>query len=549
MARTSSRRKSGAYSFSAVPRIQTPRSTFNRGRQHITAFDGGFLIPLLTDEVLPGDTWRVSWATVARLATLLKPIMSNVYIDYHAFFVPYRLVWDNFQKFMGEQDNPDDSTDYLVPTATPAAAGYANNSLQDYMGLVPGVQEEHNQLEPRSYNLIWNEWFRDQNLQDSVTVDRGDGPDDPDDYVLLKRGKRHDYFTSCLPWPQKGDAVLLPLGDQAPLVGNAEIVTDSGGTFPTFRSIASPGVTSPFDVIGSGANESVEFDNSGGGSAGDLEWADPGLRADLTDGAGGGTDPYADLSSATAATINQIRQAFQVQRLYEKDARGGTRYVELLRSHFGVISPDQRLQRPEFLGGGQLRVMINPVANTAGTQLAPDQGELAAFGVAAGGARGFVKSFDEHGTIMILASARTDLGYQYGQHKRWKRQTKLDFYFPSLAHLGEQAVLSREIWNEGVAADDDVFGYQERYAEYRYAPSLVTGVMRSYAPSSTDIWHLFQDWSDRPVLNASFIEEDPPFDRVIATPTEPHFVFDSWVDAAVTRPMPTYSVPGLIDHF
>ena len=504
------------HNFAQVPKADIPRSSFDRSCGHKTTFDAGYLVPIYIDEVLPGDTFNAKLHAFGRLATPLHPFMDNLFIDTHFFFVPNRLLWDNWERFNGAQDNPGDSTDFLVPQmSSPATTGYANGSLSDHFGIPTDVPDlPHSSLWHRAYNLIWNEWFRDQNLQDSVTVDKGDGPDDPSDYFLLKRGKRHDYFTSSLPWPQKGPAVDLPLGTSAPIVStSAEGV---GGNFVPASS-TNPGGT-PW------------------------EWGD---------------NIYADLTSATAATINQLRQAFQIQKLYERDARGGTRYIELLKSHFGVTSPDARLQRPEYLGGSSAPIAVSPIAQTSSTDATTPQGNLAAQGTASLRGHGFNKSFVEHGVLIGLVSVRADLTYQQGLNRMFSRQTRWDFYWPALAHIGEQAVLNQEIWAQDPANVDgngdpinlNVFGYQERFGEYRYKPSLITGQFRSNFAQSLDTWHLSQDFTSLPVLNSSFIEEDPPVDRVIAVTDYPHLILDTHMELKCARPMPVYSVPGLIDHF
>jgi len=510
------------HTFSQVPSANIPRSTFDRTHGYKTTFDAGILIPFLVDEALPGDTYNVDVTAFARLATPVAPIMDNMFMDTHFFAVPLRLVWDNWQKFCGEQRNPADSTDYVIPTMTSPEGGYGEKSLYDYMGLptkIGGI--EHSSLFMRAYNLIWNEWFRDQNLQVSRPVDTDDGPDSPGDYTLMRRGKRHDYFTSCLPWPQKGDAVELPLGQQAFL---------------------------KTDGLKAAADELAIYD--GAGTAVNMNLSTNSVLA-VQNGIFNVNSEhlYADLSTATAATINQLREAFQVQKLLERDARGGTRYVEIVKAHFGVVSPDARVQRPEYLGGGSSPVNITPIAQTSSTDATTPQGNLAAMGTTTLKGHGFTKSFTEHCIIIGLVSVRADLTYQQGLDRMFSRQTRYDFYWPALANLGEQAVLNKEIYAQGTAVDDDVFGYQERYAEYRYKPSKITGQFRSNAATPLDYWHLSQEFESLPALSATFIADNPPVDRVIAVPSEPHFLFDSYIRMKCARPMPIYSVPGLIDHF
>lgn len=529
------------HQFAMTPRADIPRSSFQEEHMHKTTFDSGWLIPILIDEVLPGDSFNLRMTAFARLATPLFPIMDNIHLDSFFFFIPNRLIWDNWKKFNGEQRNPGDSTSFLIPKMTTPAGGYAVNSIYDYMGLPTvgqmggGATFTHMSLPLRAYNLVWNEWFRDENLQNSVVNPTGDGPDLPANFTLLKRGKRHDYFTSALPWPQKGTSVSLPLGTQAPI--------KSQGTAFSIAPLSNPADGRAVQFGGSNA-----FTYSGGAIAGvpQATWGPVGATA---------TGLYADLSAATAATINQLRQSFQIQKLLERDARGGTRYTEILRSHFGVISPDARLQRPEYLGGGSTPVSINPIAQTGPTGTTGSttpMGQLAAMGTVIAPGHGFSQSFTEHGFVLGLISVRADLTYQQGVRRMWNRDTRFDFYWPAFAMLGEQTILNKEIYVQGTAADDQVFGYQERWAEYRYFPSQVTGYFRSTAATTLDPWHLAQKFASLPTLNATFIEENPPIDRMLAVPSQAigkQFLCDAFFSTRKARPMPLYSVPGLIDHF
>lgn len=507
------------HTFSEVPKAEIQRSSFNRSHGYKTAFNSGQLIPIFVDEALPGDTFNVRMTGFARLATPIVPIMDNLYMDTQFFSIPMRLVFDNWQKLQGEQIDPGDSTDYTIPQMVAPAGGYQIGSLEDYFGLPTGVAGfTHSALWHRAYNLVFNQWYRDQNLQDSLPVPRGDGPDLSTSYSIQRRGKRHDYFTGALPWPQKGAAVEIPLGATAPIRSDA----------PYQGAV---GIMSGANIVRLNSSQTnLQMDNTSA------------LQSELM---------YADLSQATAATINSLRQAFQIQKIFERDARGGTRYVEAIKARFGVTSPDGRLQRPEFLGGGSSPVNISPIPQTSptGTYANTPQGNLAAMGVSVLNNHGFTHSFTEHCLLLGVVSVRADLTYQKGLNRMWSRKTRFDFFEPALAHLGEQSILNKEIYTQGTASDDLTFGFQERFAEYRYFPSQITGLFRSQAPQSLDIWHLSQDFQTLPVLDAAFIQENPPVDRVIAVPSEPQFLFDSYFAMQCARPMPLYGVPGLIDHF
>lgn len=523
--------------FARVEGPRVPRSVFNRSSGRKQTFDAGVLVPFFCDEVLPGDTFRGRATILARLNTPIRPFMDNLYLDWFWFFVPNRLVWDNWEKFMGDQDdpaNPDYS--FTVPKLEPGSI--ASGSLADYLGL-PHINgnAQPTAFPFRGYNLIWNEWFRDQNHAAKAVIPTGDGPDPwgAQNTVLKRTFKRHDYFTSALPWAQKGPQVGIGIGGQAPILGTLDDNSGSKGNQPTFdttgEALGLPMSRAP--------GNSVELAGASGAYA-DVLWNSPNLTFD-------GSSVYADLSAATAYSINQLRQAATLQQLYERDARGGTRYTEILRNHFGVQPADARLNRPELIGMGTQVIAISTVEQTSESSQSSPLGYQAAYGISVNRHKGWTKSFPEHGYVFGLLRVRADQTYQYGADRHWCRQTKEEYFWPTLAHMGEQVIQKGELWTDGSDEDRNPWGFQERYAEYRYKQSSLAGQLNERSVLDLDEWHLAEEHATRPELNQTFLEENPPLDRVLAikSDTEPPFTADIWIDLKCIRPIPVYGTPGI----
>lgn len=537
-----SRRLVSQEDHSLIQRPDVPRSRFVGSWTRKTAFDAGRLVPFLVDEVLPGDHMKYSVTAYLRMSTPLFPLFDNQRVDTFFFFVPNRILWDNWVKFMGEQktltDNP---ANYSVPLIAGNAGGFAVGSLYDHMGLptagqiTAGNTLAINALPIRAYKLIWLEWFRDENLQDLGELYTGDAPENETVYSLYRRGKAHDYFTSCLPWPQKFTAPTVPLNGTAPVRGIAV-----GATNPIINAGA---VWETGGVAAAYTSAFAAYSQPGGQTAAAYIQATPGpLSYPVI---------YADLAAATGVTINTLRQAWLVQSLLERDARGGTRYTELVKSHFGVNSPDARLQRPEYIGGGSSPLTLTPIAQTAPSEATP----LGALGAAGTSVGQHTASFaaTEHGYILGLINVRSELSYQQGMHRMWSRRTRYDFYWPSLAGLGEQAVLVKELYATGVQATDDaVFGYQERWHEYRTRTSEVTGVMRSTATGTLDAWHLAERFLTPPTLGSAFIVDSTPMARVLAAGTQANnqqYLADILINREAVRPIPIYGTPAALGRF
>lgn len=543
-------------------RIDMSRSTFDRSASLKTSFNVGDIVPFFLEEVLPGDTFDVRTSKVVRMQTLLTPMMDNVYLDSYYFFVPNRLVWKHWKEFNGENTESAwvSQTEYSVPQITSPTGGWSVGTLADYFGLPTGIENLSVSALPfRAYALVMNEWFRDQNLQDPLVVPVDDatvaGVNTGNFVTDCAKGgkpyiaaKYHDYFTSCLPSPQKGNDVTLSVASQGdlPVITKDVFVPDAGNNpLMTTSSYTAGLLNYPVFVTNhpqTSGNPKVYFDSDSAEVGKNNK--KPFVPANLW---------AVNSGNAIVATINQLRMAFQIQKLYERDARGGTRYIEVLKSHFGVTSPDARLQRPEYLGGNRVPINVNQVIQQSGTGAGADtpQGTVVGMSQTTDSNHDFIKSFTEHGYIIGVMVARYDHTYQQGIERHWSRKTRFDYYWPVFANIGEQAVLNKEIFAQGTVKDNEVFGYQEAWSDYRYKPNRVTGEMRSAYQQSLDVWHLADDYNSLPSLSDSWIREDKnTVDRVLAVKSSVsnQLFADIFVQNRATRPMPMYSIPGLIDH-
>ena len=542
--------------FSEIPYVEKQRSRFDRSCEHKTTWNTGDLIPIEISEVLPGDTITADFSHVTRMTTPIAPVMDHAAIDVYAFFVPNRLIWNHWKAFCGENEvsHWEQPNEYTIPQITSPDAGWEVGSLMDYMGIPTGVGHlSVNHLPVRAYCKIINDWFRDENLKDPCNIENGDSTvsginydSSTYDYVTdiqkgakpFKAAKWADYFTKALPEPQKGPDVTIPLGKTAPVIGGTYL--GGGGTDYTDANLLDNPIRLGFDSSGTKANTYNE---------------DTKVVTDLTSGKGIGL--LTDLTNATAATINQLRQAFAIQRFYEAQARGGSRYIEFIQNVFGVTSPDARQQRAEYLGGKRFPINMDQVMQTSATDNTSPQGNTAAFSCTVNSDNLCTYSATEHGYFMVLGVIRTNHSYQQGIERMWSRKSFFDFYVPQLANIGEQEIRNKEIFaqgstvvdSEGNIVDDQVFGYQEAWADYRYHPNRISGKLRSTASGTLDLWHYGDKYNSLPQLSSEWIDEtEANVQRTLAVQNEPQFISDFYIKSTWTRIMPLYSIPGLMDH-